>query len=47
MDMIIVIAIAEGSGFIGYSFIFAIEFYEKSKKASAEKRMRRSKHRKI
>ena len=42
MDMIYVISLAEGSGFIGHMFIFVIEFYDITKKSSTEKKMRKA-----
>ena len=42
--MIIVIAIAEGSGFMGHLLIFAVEYVEFTKKASVEKRRNKGQH---
>ena len=44
--MIYVIAFAEGAGFMGHIFIYAVYFVDISKKVSAEKRMRKAHHRK-
>ena len=38
MDMIFVIGFAEGSGFIGYVLVFVMEYFEITKKSSAEKK---------
>ena len=40
--MIFVISFAEGSGFIGHIFVFIIEYFEITKKSSAEKKMRKA-----